>query len=189
MKFRGWYIPIWLGGLSCVLYGIGGGEWFVSVVGILIIALPFVLWFAVKPKKKNIMLTDILPKEEPKQEETPKEPEIKKLFFTVEDVGEHQGILKKVHKKQENDDEFFDIPQLVLYTRGTAEEPAFAIYLDHDRIGNVTGASARQIYDAYGEGWVVSGLYYDIDCDYDADVDDMVYTCDVTMALKKEDEN
>lgn len=186
MKFRGWYIPIWIAGASCLFTGIRSGLWYMIIIGLITIAVPFVLWFAVKPKKKNIMLTDILPQEET---ENPKEPEIRKLFFIVEDVGEHQGILKKVHMKQENDDEFFDIPQLVLYTRGTAEEPAFAIYLDHDRIGNVTGASARQIYDAYGEGWVVSGLYYEIDCDYDADLDDMAYTCDVTMALKKEDEN
>lgn len=173
MKFRGWYIPIWIAGLSCLFYGFTG-SWFVSIIGLIIIAVPFVLWFAVKPKAKQEKAKVI--------EETKEEVRRESVLFKVENVAEHQKVLKKVYKIQEDGD-ILDMPSCVLYRRGTVEEPEFAVYLGSDRIGDAEKAKCKDIEALIDKG-ELSGIVYVINEEYDAGVDDLVYDCVANISVK-----
>lgn len=179
MKFRGWYIPIWIAGLSCLIYG-AKESWFVALMGLAIIALPFVLWFAVKPK---------IPKEY--KPEIPAEPismagsgeeRYEKVRFAVVNVNEHQKELKKAYKVQEDGD-IFDRPSCIMYARGSYENPGYAVYLEHDRIGDADENKCREIYDLLGQG-ELTDISYTINAEFDDDINDLYYTCIVTMTAK-----
>ena len=175
MKFRGWYIPIWIAGIAMLF----GGKWFTVVIGIATIALPFVLWFAVKPKeKKNIKIEEIIP---PVDEE--KKPHIENIKFAVVNTDKYQKALARVYKMQEGDTDSWDMPQCVMYPRGDFDNIGYAIYLDSDRIGDADELRCKEIRDLIGQG-EPCGLSYEIRSEFVDDIDGLYYDAVVTLSVK-----
>lgn len=177
MKFRGWYIPIWIAGISFLVYG----EWWSIVLGLITIAVPFVLWFAVKPKQKeekHIELSDIVP---PVDED--RKPHIEKVRFAVVNTDAHQKTLEKAYKLQEGDTDVWDMPQCVLYPRGTFENIGYAVYLDSDRIGDADERKCVDIRDLLGQG-ELCGIDYEIRSEYVDDIDGLYFDAVVTLSVK-----
>ena len=105
-----------------------------------------------------------------------------KVRFAVVNVNEHQKELKKAYKVQEDGD-IFDRPSCIMYARGSYENPGYAVYLEHDRIGDADENKCREIYDLLGQG-ELTDISYTINAEFDDDINDLYYTCIVTMTAK-----
>lgn len=180
MKFRGWYIPIWIAGASCLFTGVRSGLWYMIIIGLITIAVPFVLWFAVKPKITKEYRPEI--QTEPINMAGHQQPTYERVRFAVVNVNEHQSVLKKAYWiQQEGNVE--DEPNCILYSRGTYEEPRYAVYLDSDKIGDADKNKCREIYDLLGQG-KPSGIAYEIDAEFVDDINDFYFNCVVTLVVE-----
>lgn len=178
MKFKWWYIPIWIVGLSLMFTGKEAG----IAIGFIAFAFPFVLWFAIKPKrkkeeKKNIELSEILP---PVEE---REPHIERIRFAVVNADKYQKALEKAYKLQEADTDSWDMPQCVLYPRGDFNNIGYAVYLESDRIGDADESKCREIRDLMGQG-ELCGLSYEIRSEFIDDIDGLFFDAVVTLSVK-----
>lgn len=172
MKFKWWYIVIWFVGFSLLF----GGETWLIVLGIITLAVPFVLWFAVKPKKdeKTPGQTEI---EHPVEDKINQN--IERLQFAVVNTNGYQRTLEKVYKMQEGDADIWDMPQCVMYPRGDG----FAVYLDSDRIGDADESKCKDIADLIKHGKLI-GLSYEIQSQYHDDIDGLFFDAVITLTVK-----
>lgn len=180
MKFRCWYIPIWIAGASCLFTGVRSGLWYMIIIGLITIAVPFLLWFAVKPKIPKEYRPEI--PTEPISMAGNEHPAYERVRFAVVNVDEHQSVLRKVYKIQQKGN-FEDEPDCIMYPRGSYENPQFAVYLNSDRIGDADEKKCREIYDLLGQG-KLSGISYEIDAEFVDDIDDLYFTCVVTLVVE-----
>lgn len=177
MKFKWWYILIWIAGIVLI----ANGQIETVIIGIITLAVPFVLWFAVKPKQKeekHIELSDIVP---PVDED--RKPHIEKVRIAVINAEKYQKTLEKVYKMQEGDTDIWDMPQCVLYPRGNFENIGYAVYLDSDRIGDADENKCVEIRDLLGQG-ELCGLDYEIRSEYMDDIDGLYFDAVVTLSVK-----
>ena len=187
--FRGWYIVFFaIGGLhlllSLTMFPKYSDLGIVTIVlGVLILAVPVLLMIISASKVKKAVA--VPPSAQDPQPEPA--PEIFTFSFSVINTrsAERQDALRKAEDLIENGD-VFDAPKVKMYFRGIEDAPAYAVYLDSDRIGDV-GADAAADVMRISNGEQLVGMPYVIDQKYDPDADDLLYGCTVTMRYQKKE--
>lgn len=181
--FRGWYIVFFaIGGLhlllSLTMFPKYADLGIVTIVlGVLILAVPVLLMIISASKAKKVA---VVPPAAPDPQPDPK-PKIFTFSFSVENTRaqDRQDALRKAEDIIVHGD-VFDIPAVKMYFRGTEDEPAYAVYLDSDRIGDVDPSDCEEVMRISNTMNLV-GLPYEIEREYNPIADDLLYGCTVTM--------
>lgn len=203
-SFRWWYILIWIAGIIAFAASFDkekGTDVALLVIGILIFLVPIIIWIAKASRARSDAAAASVYKVDtpsrtvpstlkaaPKADPDPKpDRNIRSVRFDVDNTSgrDHQFALKRAYKLQQKDDldSFLDLPSCVLYSRGTDENPGFAVYLESDRIGDAPADVCPELMSLAKSAKLLA-VNYDIYTDYSADQDDLVYSCTVTCRFE-----